>query len=576
MPPRPWLLRWPGLVLALVVGVSYRAAEGDFSSLLAADARQTMAEFAQGFWPPAHSPEFLSAMAMPLLETVCIAFLGMAMALVIAVPLSLAATSPAVLLPAGEQPGLAWRAVYFTARFVLNVMRAIPELIWALIFVRALGIGPAPGVLAIAVAYSGVLGKVFAEIFESTPRAPSQGLMLMGATPLRSFFFGILPGAGPGIVSYTLYRLDCALRASAVLGLVGAGGLGQQIDLSIRMFQYDEVATILLILLVLVAALDRGSELARRWLHRSNGLLPHGMRGLWLRIGGGAALAVLLWGAARVLSFSPETLVSREATGSMAAFISAMYPPDINRAFLTEIGVGVWETLALSVLGTAIAAVMALVLTYFAAYRLHGVSSDADDGREPAVLRIARVAMGWGARLLLNVGRTLPEMLFALLFIFALGLGPFPGALALGLHTAGVLGRLYAEVLEDVALGPYFAVKGSGARTLPAVLFAVLPQAFPQLVAFTLYRWEVNIRASAVLGVVGAGGLGKQLHISLSLFQEHRTLTLLLVIFALVSAVDLFSGWLRQRVIAPSSAARGAGTARLEVAVLPEMRGAAS
>jgi phosphonate transport system permease protein len=455
-------------------------------------------------------------------------------------------------------------------------MRAIPELVWALIFVRALGIGPAPGVLAIAVAYAGVLGKVFAEIFESTPRAPAQGLMLMGATPLRAFVFGIVPSAGPSVVSYTLYRLDCALRASAVLGLVGAGGIGQQIDLSVRMFQYDEVATLVLTLLVLVAALDRGSELARRWLHKSTGLLPHGMKELWVRLGMVSAVGVVLWGAAGFLEFSPGTLLSREAADNMSAFITRMFPPDLNAAFLSEVLGSVWETLALSILGTAIAAVLALVLTYFAAYRLHGVSAEVGDRRESTVLRVARGAMGWGARLLLNLGRTLPEMLFALLFIFALGLGPFPGALALGLHTAGVLGRLYAEVLEEVPLGPYHALKGAGGRTLPSVFFAILPQAFPQLVAFTLYRWEVNIRASAVLGVVGAGGIGKHLHISLSLFQEHRTLTLLLDIFTMVSVVDLFSGWLRKRVMAPRSASDTSGTSRLEVAGFTEARGAAS
>jgi phosphonate transport system permease protein len=299
------------------------------------------------------------------------------------------------------------------------------------------------------------------------------------------------------------------------------------------------------------------------------------MKGLWPRLGVLSIVGALLWGSARVLEFSPGALLSREAAGNMSAFITRMFPPDLDRAFLSEIGGAVWETLALSVLGTAIAAVLALVLTYFAAYRLHGVSAEAGDKRESAVLRAGLVAMGWGARLVLNLGRTLPELLFALLFIFALGLGPFPGALALGLHTAGVLGRLYAEVLEEVPLGPYHALKGSGGRTLPTVFFAILPQAFPQLVAYTLYRWEVNIRASAVLGVVGAGGIGKQLHISLSLFQEHRTLTLLLVIFALVSVVDLFSGWLRHRVMAPPSASDTSGTSRRELAELAEARATA-
>jgi len=153
------------------------------------------------------------------------------------------------------------------------------------------------------------------------------------------------------------------------------------------------------------------------------------------------------------------------------------------------------------------------------------------------------------ARAIQNLSRTLPELLWALMFIFVVGLGPFAGALALGLHTAGVLGRLYSEALEEVPSGPMLALRASGASRSAAATFAVVPQAFPQLVAYTLYRWEVNIRASAILGVVGAGGLGKALLISLSLFQHHRTLTLIAVVVAIVASVDLFSGWLRRRVL---------------------------
>ena len=161
----------------------------------------------------------------------------------------------------------------------------------------------------------------------------------------------------------------------------------------------------------------------------------------------------------------------------------------------------------------------------------------------------------------MNLGRTLPELLWALVLIFAVGLGPFAGALALGIHTAGVLGRLYAEALEEVPTGrsPRCARR---ARRPRRVLFAVLPQAFPQLVAYTLYRWEVNIRASAVLGVVGAGGLGALLHVSLNLFHHHRTLTLLVVIVLLVTAVDLLSGAIRRRLLRgrPPSAPRRAAS----------------
>ncbi|HXN40555.1 MAG TPA: hypothetical protein VN918_02115, partial [Myxococcaceae bacterium] len=164
-PPLPWLLRWPGLVLAIVLLLAYRGSEGNIRALFSIDARRALADFLGGFWPPEHSLAFLTMIARPLLETVAIAFLGITLALVLALPLSVLAVSPAALVASADRATGLRRAAYFGSRFVLNLMRSIPELIWALIFVRAVGIGPAAGVLAIGIGYAGVIGKVFAEIF---------------------------------------------------------------------------------------------------------------------------------------------------------------------------------------------------------------------------------------------------------------------------------------------------------------------------------------------------------------------------------------------------------------------------
>ncbi|HLL83932.1 MAG TPA: phosphonate ABC transporter, permease protein PhnE, partial [Longimicrobium sp.] len=564
-PPLPWFLRWPGLLLATAVALAYRGAEGEVAALFSADAGQAMSDFAGGFWPPAHGAEFLGLMVRPLLETVAIAFLGMTLALVLSVPLSFLAASPEVLASSAERPGAARRGAWFVARLGLNLMRSIPELIWALVFVRALGIGPAAGVLAIGVGYAGILGKVFAEIFESVPRGPVEGLAASGTPPLRAFAFGVVPSALPMMGSYALYRFDCALRVSALLGVVGAGGLGQQLELSLKMFAYDEVAAQVLALFVLVASVDWASQRVRRRIHQSRGLLPLGRRALWGRLAALAGWAGAVTAAARFLDLPFAELFSRESAQSIATFLSGLYPPDLAPGFLAGLGPAVLETLSVSVLGTAIAAVVGLGLAYPAAYRLHGTGG----GRSR---RVFVSAMSWLARGLANLGRTLPELLWALIFIFAVGLGPFAGALALGVHTAGVLGRLYAEALEEVPPGPLEALRATGARPFGATLFSVLPQAFPQLVAYTLYRWEVNIRASAVLGVVGAGGLGKQLHLSLGLFQHDRTATLILVILAMVTAVDLLSGWLRRRVHASGGRQSARALDRASVEALAEGR----
>jgi phosphonate transport system permease protein len=469
----------------------------------------------------------------------------MSLALLLAAPLAFLAAAPDLVATPGERPGALRRAGWVLARTVLNLMRSIPEIIWALVFVRAIGMGPAAGILAIGIGYAGILGKVFAEIFESTPREAARGLAASGATGLGAFAFGLLPTSLPVVASYALYRFDCALRASAVLGLVGAGGIGLQLELSIKMFAYDEVATLVLALFALVAGVDLLSQRVRRRIHESRGLFPVGMTALRVRVLVVAAWAGLAAAAAAFLDLPLGDLFSFATARSAASFAASTWPPDLDPAFLREIAPAAVATLAVSVLGTSLAAAIGILLAYPAAFRVHTLRGSAPSrGRRAAI-----EAASWTARALLNLGRTLPELLWALLLIFAVGLGPFAGALALGIHTAGVLGRLYAEVLEEVPAGPVRALETAGAPAPSVSAFAILPQATAQLVAYTLYRWEVAIRASAVLGIVGAGGIGTLLHVSLNLFHHHRTLTLVAVIVLMVTAVDLFSGWLRRRIL---------------------------
>jgi phosphonate transport system permease protein len=319
-----------------------------------------------------------------------------------------------------------------------------------------------------------------------------------------------------------------------------------------KMFAYDEVAAMVLALFVLVAAVDLASQRVRLRVRGSRGILPSdrgALRRRALAVGGWLLLAAA---AATFLDLPWRDLLSLSVLRSLAGFAASMPPPDLDPAFVRTLIPAAATTLGVSVLGTALAAALGFLLALPIAQHAHAASDEA--ARTGRARRALRTAGAWLARGALNLGRTLPELLWALLLIFAVGLGPFAGALALGIHTAGVLGRLYAEALEEVPAAPVDALRTAGASASGAAAFAAIPQAFPQLVAYTLYRWEVNIRASAVLGIVGAGGIGGLLHVSLSLFHHHRTLTLLLAIVLLVTAVDLFSGWLRRRLVEPPPA----------------------
>ncbi|MBI6752751.1 PhnE/PtxC family ABC transporter permease [Pseudomonas syringae] len=249
-------LLWPGI----------RLAELDPLVLLQADNARTMGSFLAGFWPVAHSAEFLGLLLDATLQTLAIATAGIALALLLAVPASLLASQALSLSAAsrGGRPGWLGQCLRWPPRGVLIFLRSVPEIVWALLFVRAVGLGPTAGVLAIAITYAGMLGKVYAEIFESVDQRPAHALLQAGSGRLAALAYGILPNAAAELTSYTVYRWECAVRASVVMGFVGAGGLGQQIDLSMRMFAGDEVASMLLTFLLLVLLADQLSRLLRR------------------------------------------------------------------------------------------------------------------------------------------------------------------------------------------------------------------------------------------------------------------------------------------------------------------------
>jgi len=246
---------WPMLVLA------------DFRpwTLFDLDHLSVIGGFLKGFVPPETSAFFLGLLGQATLQTLAIATAGIALAWLLAVPLAFAMTGALSISRLG--PGRArWRGhlVRGVARLLLIALRAVPEVVWALLLVHALGLGPAAGVLAIAITYGGMLGKVYAEILESVDTRPARALLEAGSGRVAALFYGLLPQASQELVSYTVYRWECAVRASVVMGFVGAGGLGQLMDQSMKMLNGGEASSILLTFLLLVLAADAISVALRR------------------------------------------------------------------------------------------------------------------------------------------------------------------------------------------------------------------------------------------------------------------------------------------------------------------------
>ena len=241
----------------------------------------------------------------------------------------------------------------------------------------------------------------------------------------------------------------------------------------------------------------------------------------WVVLGLLALTAASFWS----LDLKWAQFFSLDAAKKMGKFVGELLSPSFEWKFVRRVLIASLETIAMSALGTLLAVIGGLLLALPASRKHAG---------DPAFWRAP-------ARLLLNALRSIPELVWAALLIISAGLGPFAGTLALGLHTTGVLGRLFAEAIENAPPGPAFALRARGVPEGRVFLYATLVQILPQLMSYTLYRWENNIRAATVLGVVGGGGLGQMLAFHMGLFHMQETSTILMAMLVLVALVDLVS-----------------------------------
>ncbi|HEX3762659.1 MAG TPA: ABC transporter permease subunit [Kofleriaceae bacterium] len=514
-------------------------------------------DFARGLIPPDASPAFLGVALAATLRTVAIALAGTALSLVIALPLAVLGTAtlfrrgPLVEAERRTPSRVAVAAASAAARAVLGVLRAVPDLVWAMCFVAGFGLGPAPGVLALAVSYGGILGRVLADLFETVDPRPLEALRTTGASRTQIFVFGIWPQALPSAIAYMLYSFECCVRAAVVLGLVGAGGIGYEILLSMRMFEYGQVATLLVALLALVWLTDAASRALRRML-RANvpaGVLGHQRLGAGLpRLPRGAVLAgiaaAVIASAAAIGLFDRE-LLDAGALRAMADLARAMIPPALAPGYLRTLVEPVLETVATSVIATLIGVAIGGLLGVPAA------APYAEDDRARGVAHQVRRAVRRACRTALAVLRAVPDLLWVLMFLLAVGLGPFAGALALGVHTGGVLGKLYADALEEVSPLPLRGLRAAGATPLQILVWGAWPEARRMLVSYTLLRWEMNLRSSTVVGIAGGGGIGIALYNDLQLAAGSpqafypRVATLIGIVYLLVAA----TGWIGDAVL---------------------------
>ncbi len=247
-------------------------------------------------------------------------------------------------------------------------------------------------------------------------------------------------------------------------------------------------------------------------------------RRIWLHGGAvAAAIAVCFW---QTGLFDAARLA--EGIPAIGVLMGEMYPP--NFASVQKWIMPVVDTLAMSIAGTALAVILSVPLAFLAAE---------NTAPNATVYR--------GARVVLNTLRAIPELIMGIVFVAAVGFGALPGVLALGLHSVGMVGKFFAESIEHAHPAPVEAARAAGGTPIQVVTHGVLPQVLPQFMDVAMYRWEYNFRASTVMGMVGAGGIGLELMGSLRIMQYNEVLAILLVILGMVTLVDALSGLLRRK-----------------------------
>jgi phosphonate transport system permease protein len=452
----------------------------------------------------------------PVLETIGITAGALFIAIVLGAPLG-------IVIAAGGPLG----RVVSTAALL---MRAIPDLVLAIVFVAAIGFGPVAGAIALGLQNSAVAAKLFAELLLAVPREPAEALRASGATRVTAFLVGLLPTAYPGIVGFAAYLVDCVIRNSVIVGVVGAGGLGAAIMQALNLADFRSFGLYFAAIALFVVAFDVFAE----WLRTR---APS-----WVALVTLLATGVIAAAAFASLASTPLARFA-EAPARIGRFALKAAPPQFDPALLHAALVGVQETLIVALIGTLGGALLAIPVAWLVARPI------ASGWMRGSGWRPWSLAFEIPARLLLGALRSIPYVAMGLLAILLVGLGPRAGAVALVVITAAVLGRLLAESLELASAAPAEALVATGATATAAALFGMVPNAAPVFAAHVLYRWEYNIRASTILGMVGAGGLGQQIFNAQELLFYHQLLAYVIVAVGLVLVCDALGELLRRRLV---------------------------
>jgi len=467
-----------------------------------------------------------------MIQTIAMGLLATLFSTILALPISfLAARNIMARLQGGA-------VIYYLARGFLNVVRAIDTIVWGLIVVVWVGLGPFAGVIALTIHSTAALGKLFSEEIEHIDTGPVEALTATGANLIQVIRYGIIPQIVPSFLSYSLLRWDINMRSATVIGFVAGGGIGFFVIENVRMGGYQQYAAALWAVVVVIILVDYISGKWRESILRDQvqkddtkkqPLLSYLRLAFFIIMG--LLAFIYCWNLSQISIrglFSPGSNFGQ----LIKDFVMIDLTPSVLQPTIQQMIVTIFQAF----LATTLGALFALPFSFLAAKNLTGRS------------RLS-AWIYYLTRSMFNFLRSIEALLYVVLFIFWVGVGPFAGMLALAVTSFALIGKLFSESIENIETGPIEAVNATGANRLQMIVYAILPQITPPFISYLLYQWDINVRMATIIGFAGGGGIGLTLTTFFGSLQYHKAGTVVFFIVIVVALMDFASAKLRQSLV---------------------------
>jgi phosphonate ABC transporter permease subunit PhnE len=433
---------------------------------------------------------------------------------------------------------LGGNVLYYLARGFLNVVRAVDTIVWGLIVIVWVGLGPFAGVIALTIHSTAALGKLFSEEIEHIDTGPVEALTATGANLIQVIRYGVIPQIVPSFLSFSLLRWDINMRSATVIGFVAGGGIGFFVIENVRMGGYQQYAAALWAVVVVIILVDYISGKWRESILKDQAPTEDKQERPvlnYLRLAFYIILGLLAF--IYCWNLSEISISSLFSPGSnFGQLIKDFVMIDLSPGVLQPITQQMIVTIFQAFLATTIGALFALPFSFLAAKNLTGRS------------RLS-VWVYYLTRSVFNFLRSIEALLYVVLFIFWVGVGPFAGMLALAVTSFALIGKLFSESIENIETGSIEAVNATGANRLQVIVYAILPQITPPFISYLLYQWDINIRMATIIGFAGGGGIGLTLTTFFGSLEYHKAGTVVFFIVIVVALMDFASAKLRQSLV---------------------------